>query len=271
MAKLPDIPGYKMLSMIGEGGVAKVYLALQENLHRKVAIKLLNPFNLKDRETAKRFQREAKTAANLSHSNIVQIFDTGVAGEYHFIAMEYLEDSLKERLRLNPDHSMHPTAALNIMEDLLKAMDYVHFRGVYHRDIKPENIMFRQDSTPVLVDFGIARVYDASVRLTGSDSVMGTIHYMSPEQCSGSDVDGRSDIYSLGVVLFEMLTGMKPYKGNKWITILHQHMEAPVPLLPTHLRLYQPLIDHMMSKELDKRISTGAQFMRLLNYIKNPQ
>jgi serine/threonine protein kinase len=271
MTTLPVIPGYKIVSLLGEGGVAKVYLAMQERLNRTVAIKLLNPFNLRDKEVAKRFEREAKTAAGLNHSNIVQIYDTGKAGEYHYITMEYMQDSLKERLRMDPEHKLTPSAALHIMEELLRAMDYVHFKGVYHRDIKPENIMFRQDSTPVFVDFGIARVYDSSVQLTGSDSIMGTIHYMSPEQCSGLEVDGRSDIYSLGVVLFEMLTGIKPYKGKKWITILHQHIEAPVPLLPTHLRLYQPLIDHMMAKDISKRISTGAQFMRLLNHIKAPQ
>ena len=129
--------------------------------------------------------------------------------------------------------------------------------------------MFRQDSTPVLVDFGIARVYDASVQLTGSDSIMGTIFYMSPEQCSALEVDSRSDIYSLGVVLFEMLTGKKPYQGERWISVLHQHIEDPVPNLPPELNRYQPLIDNMMAKERKKRISTGAQFMRLLERIRN--
>jgi serine/threonine protein kinase len=267
MTTLPAVPGYKIISLLGEGGVAKVYLGVQEKLNRKVAIKMLNPFNLKDKEVALRFIREARTAASLGHSNIVQIFDTGKAGDYHFIAMEYMEDSLKERLNLDPEHKMSPSTALQIIEELLKALDYAHFRGVYHRDIKPENIMFRQDSTPVLVDFGIARVYDSSVQLTGSDSIMGTIHYMSPEQCSGVEVDGRSDTYSLGVVMYEMLTGIKPYKAKRWISILHQHVEGPLPILPKELRLYQPLIDKMMAKDREKRLSTAAQYMRLLNRI----
>ncbi len=267
MAELPTIPGYNTLSLIGEGGVAKVYLGIQVKLNRKVAVKFLNPFFLKDKIIASRFEREAKTSASLSHSNIIQIFDTGQIGEYHYIVMEYMEESLKERLKLEPQHKMQPGRALNIIVELLKALDYAHFRGVCHRDIKPENIMFRQDSTPVLVDFGIARVFDSSVQLTGSDAIMGTINYMSPEQCNGLEVDGRSDIYSLGVLLFMMFTGEKPYKGEKWITILHQHIEAPVPVLPPELSRYQPLINSMMAKDREKRISTGAQFTRMLKQI----
>jgi serine/threonine-protein kinase PpkA len=269
MAEFPVIAGYQIISLLGEGGVAKVYLGIQEKLKRKVAIKLLNPFFLKDKVVASRFEREAKTSAGLSHSNIIQIFDTGKSGEYHYIVMEYMEESLRERMKLSPQGKMRPEAALYIIEEILNALDYAHFRGICHRDIKPENIMFRQDSTPVLVDFGIARVYDASVQLTGSDSIMGTIFYMSPEQCSALEVDSRSDIYSLGVVLFEMLTGKKPYQGERWISVLHQHIEDPVPNLPPELNRYQPLIDNMMAKERKKRISTGAQFMRLLERIRN--
>lgn len=268
MAGFPVIRGYDIKSSLGEGGVAKVYLAVQQKLKRKVAIKLLNPFFLKDKIVALRFEREAKTAASLSHSNIIHIFDTGKDGDYHYIVMEYMEESLRERLNLEPQHKMTPNRAFEIIEEIFKALDYAHFRGVTHRDIKPENIMFRQDSTPVLVDFGIARVYDSSVRLTGSDSIMGTIHYMSPEQCNAVEVDGRSDIYSLGVVLFEMLTGKRPYTGDKWISVLHQHIEKPIPKLPLELIQYQPLIDNMMAKDREKRISTGAQFMRLLNSIR---
>ncbi|UCH96139.1 MAG: serine/threonine protein kinase [Candidatus Aminicenantes bacterium] len=271
MAEFPTIAGFKIISLLGAGGVAKVYLGIQEKLKRKVAIKFLNPFFLKDKVVASRFEREAKTAASLSHSNIIQIFDTGKSGDYYYIVMEYMEESLRERMKLDPQHKIHPDTALPIIEDILKALDYAHLRGVYHRDIKPENIMFRQDNTPVLVDFGIARVYDSSIQLTGSDSIIGTIHYMSPEQCNAVEVDGRSDVYSLGVVLFEMLTGEKPYRGKKWISVLHQHIEKPVPNLPRELNRYQPLIDYMMAKDREKRISTGAQFVRLLNRIMPPQ
>jgi serine/threonine protein kinase len=164
---------------------------------------------------------------------------------------------------------MKPEVALNIVEDIMKALDYAHFRGVYHRDIKPENIMFRQDSTPVLVDFGIAHVYDSSVRLTGSDTIMGTVYYMSPEQCNAQkNVDGRSDFYSLGVVLYEMLTGLKPYTGGGLISILHQHVEKPIPKLPAELHHYQPLIDKMMAKNKVDRLASGPHFAMLRDRIR---
>ncbi|MCX6580435.1 MAG: serine/threonine-protein kinase [Candidatus Aminicenantes bacterium] len=269
MTGLPDIPGYNIITLLSKGGIARVYLGIQEKLNRQVAIKILKPFFLKDSDTAERFKREAKTAAVLTHSNIVQIYDTGVIGEYHYIVMEYLEESLAERMERELDGKMKPGIALSIIEELIKALDYAHFRGVYHRDLKPENIMFRHDSTPVLVDFGIARVYDSAPRLTGSEVLLGTVYYMSPEQCRGEvDVDGRSDIYSLGVVLYEMLTGKLPYSGNGIIAILKQHSEASVPRFPRDLSRYQPLIDKMMAKDKHDRISSAPEFASLLDSIR---
>jgi serine/threonine protein kinase len=269
MADFPVIPGYKFKSVLGEGGVAKVYLAIQEKINREVAVKILDPFLLKNKITASRFEIEAKTAANLSHSNIIQIFDTGKAGDYHYIVMEYLEESLKDRMNRSPQGKMDPEAALEIFEEIFKALDYAHLKGIYHRDIKPENIMFRQDSTLVLLDFGLARVFDSRDGNTRSGLIMGTTDYMSPEQCRAKEVDGRSDIYSLGVVLFEMLTGEKPYKGETEISVALQHIEKPIPRLPKDLNPYQSLIDKMMAKDREKRLSSGAQFVELLNRIRN--
>jgi len=269
MIGYPEIPGYRIINMLSDSGIARVHLGVQEKLNRKVAIKILNPFFLNDKDTAKRFLQEAKTAAMLNHSNIVHIYDSGQVGEYHYLVMEYLEDSLRERLQLEPQGSMKVETVLKIVEEIIKALDYAHFRGVYHRDIKPENIMFRQDSTPVLVDFGIAYIYNSSVRLTGSDTVMGTVYYMSPEQCNSmKDVDGRSDVYSLGVVLYEMLTGAKPYTGPGLVSILQQHVNMPIPLLPSSLKALQPLIDKMMAKDKMQRLSTAPEFAQLLDQIK---
>jgi serine/threonine protein kinase len=268
MVDFPGIPGYKILSKLNTGGMAAVYLGIQEKLNRKVAIKILEPFLLKTKDTAARFEQEAKTAASLSHSNIIQIHDTGKIDDYHYIVMEYLEESLRDKMNQNPKGIMHPEIALDIIDNLMNALDYAHFRGIYHRDIKPENIMFKQDSTPVLVDFGIARIFDSYDELTGSGICMGTVDYMSPEQCQfPGTADGRSDIYSLGVVLYEMLTGKRPYKGKSYLAVVLKHIEAPVPRLPHKLDRYQPLIDKMMEKDRQERISSGPEFNHLLDKI----
>jgi len=265
MDDFPEIPGCKVINLLGEGSVAKVYLGIQQTLNREVAIKILEPYLSKDKVTAARFEKEAKTAAKLTHSSIVQIHDTGRAGPYHYIVMEYLEESLKERMSRNPQGKIYPEVALDIVEEIMKALDYAHFRGVYHRDIKPDNIMFRQDSTPVLVDFGIARVFESLEELTQIGIFMGTPNYMSPEQCDSQPVDGRSDVYSLGVVLFEMLTGKKPYEGTGMMQVAFKHVNEPVPGLPKALRSFQPLIDKMMNKDRDRRLSCGPELTQALD------
>jgi serine/threonine protein kinase len=269
MADFPGIPGCRIISVLGEGGVSTVYLGIQEKLDRKVAIKVLKAKFLTDELTVQRFEKDAKAAASLQHSNIVQIFDTGKANDYYYIVMEYLDETLKDRMKLSPEGKMHPGIALDIVEGIMKALDYAHFRGVYHRDIKPDNIMFKQDSTPALVDFGIARVLDSPVTLkTTPGTTLGTVYYMSPEQARGQqDVDGRSDIYSLGAILFEMLTGKRPYEGDSYVTVSLKQIEDPVPKLPQELSRYQPLIDKMMAKDREKRISSGAQFVQILDRI----
>ncbi|MGD2090747.1 MAG: serine/threonine-protein kinase [Candidatus Aminicenantes bacterium] len=272
MADLPEIPGYEILSQLGEGGMSTVYLGLQKKLNRKVAIKILEPSLLKKKRVEDRFMKEAQIAANLHHSNIIQIFDTGKIENYHYTIMEYLDESLKDRMQQCPENKMPADMALKIIRKIMSALDYAHWQGVFHRDIKPDNIMFRQDSTPVLMDFGISLLFDVqdeADRLTKEGIIMGTIHYMSPEQClSKKDIDGRSDIYSLGVVLYEMLTGKKPFEGDSQLNIAFKHTKEPIPRLPGELSQYQPLIEGMMAKNRNDRISSGAQFMELLEKIE---
>lgn len=268
MNDLPEIPGYKIIGELGKGGMARVYLGIQEKLNRKVAVKVLEPGLFQKESTIIRFENEARTAAGLNHSNIITILDTGKIGEYYYIVMEYLEESLRERMEYRPGCKIPPETALEIIKNIMTALDYAHIKGIYHRDIKPENIMFRQDNTPVLVDFGIARVLHSTDHLTRSREILGSIHYISPEQCSGEkDIDGRSDIYSLGVVLYEMLTGENPYDEDSPMSIILKHTQDPVPRLPRKLSRYQPLIDKMMAKNREERISNSRQFEKVLEGI----
>lgn len=268
MTVFPGIPRYKISGKLGKGSIARVYLAIQEKLNRKLAIKVIESQLLKDKDIAARFDKETKTAASLSHANIVRILDTGKTNKYYYIVMEYLEDSLRDMISRNPQLNMPPEIALDIIDNIMKALDYTHLMGIYHRDIKPENIMFRPDHTPVLVDFGLARAFDPPEPQTKNDQGVGTAHYLSPEQCLGQkEVDGRSDIYSLGVVLFEMLTGKKPYDGETWASIARQHIEGPVPRLPEESSLYQPLIDKMMANDRENRLSNRSEFTKILEEI----
>jgi serine/threonine protein kinase len=242
--------------------MADVYLGVQEKLAREVAIKVLIPSLFRDQQFSLRFIKEAQTAAKLVHPNIITIHDVGQVGESYYIVMEYLEESLNDRIKrvgvLEPDE------ALKIVKMIASALDYAHKNGFIHRDIKPDNIMFRPDGTAVLVDFGIARAIDSTTHLTRTGMSIGTPHYMSPEQCKGEKIDGRSDIYSLGVQLYELLTGKVPYKAENTAGIILKHIQEPIPGLPAPLSAYQPLIDKMMAKEREMRVQSGSE---LINFI----
>ena len=258
----PQIPGYTIKEKLGEGGMAEVYLALQENLNRETAIKVLDLVLLKDEQILKRFKNEAQTAAKLVHPNIVTVYDVGQSGDNHYIIMEYLKESLRDRLKSN--NTLPPAEALRIIIKIADALFYAHDKGIIHRDIKPDNIMFRTDGTPVLVDFGIARALDFNTRLTITGVSVGTPHYMSPEQCRGETIDTRSDIYSLGIVLFELLTGNVPFKSETPTGLIYLHAHGPIPQLPEELNKFQPLIDRMMAKQKEERITSRDEFIELV-------
>ena len=262
--KPPEIPGYKIEKRLGRGGMADVYLGVQEVLGRKVAIKILNPHMFRNSQLVQRFLNEARTASRLEHPNIVTIHDVGQVEDTCYIVMEYLQESLVDRIKRSPAGKIDPREAFHILKRVTKALDYAHREGFIHRDIKPDNILFRKDNTPVLVDFGIARAVDGDSQLTTTGMIIGTPHYMSPEQCRGEKIDGRSDIYSLGIVLYEMLTGDIPYRSDSAAGILVKHIQEPLPGLPPELQRYQPLLKQMAAKDKQQRVRSGEELLEIL-------
>lgn len=271
MNAFPYIPDYMIESVLGEGGMATVYMGIQQKLQRKVAIKILDPVLLKQPNVADRFLIEAQTAANLSHPNIISIFDVGQVGKYYYIVMEYLDGSLKDLINSSPSGKLPVKESLNIIKKIAPALDYAHGAGIIHRDIKPDNIMFRRDGTPVLVDFGIARAVDSNLHMTKTGMGVGTPHYMSPEQVQSGDLDGRSDFYSLGVVLYLILTGQKPYDADTILAVALKQIQEPVPKLPDPLSRYQPLLDKMMAKDKENRVQNGTELKKLIDEALLPQ
>jgi serine/threonine protein kinase len=258
-----DIPGYKVKKELGAGGMARVYLALDTKLDRAVALKVLSPAFAENSRITKRFIKEAKTAAQLQHSNIVSIFDVGKQGTMYYFAMEYLRENLKERIKQGG--GIKPREALAIIRDVAKALSYAHKKGFVHRDIKPDNIMFRKDGAVVLVDFGIVKAVNEKTKLTRTGISVGTPQYMSPEQIKANKVDGRSDIYSLGIVLYELLTGKVPYQADDVVKLALQHTGGPIPKLPEKLKDFQPLIDKMLAKNPHERVRNAEGLIRLID------
>ena len=263
MAMSIDIPGYKVKKELGAGGMARVYLAVEEKLDRPVALKILSPAFAENSRVTKRFIKEAKTAAQLQHSNIVSIFDVGKHEGIYYFTMEYLTMNLKDRIKRTP--GIKPREALAIVKDVARALSYAHKKGYVHRDIKPDNIMFRKDGAVVLVDFGIVKAVNEKTKLTRTGISVGTPQYMSPEQIKAERIDGRSDIYSLGIVLFELLTGKVPYEAGDLVKLALKHTGDPVPKLPAKLTDLQPLIDKMLAKDVHERVRSAEGLIRLID------
>ena len=218
---------YEIEGLIGEGGMANVYLASDTILDRKVAVKVLRGDLAGDEKFVRRFQREALAASSLSHPNIVEIYDVGEDDGNFYIVMEYIEGkTLKQLIKKRGVLSIPET--IDIMLQLLDALQVAHDSYIIHRDIKPQNIMIKESGLVKITDFGIAVALN-SVELTQTNSVMGSVHYLPPEQASGKGSTIRSDIYSLGILMFEMLTGKMPYKGDSAVEIALKHMKEPMP------------------------------------------
>ena len=218
---------YRILEQLGKGGMATVYKAYQPSLDRYVAVKVLPPYFAHEEGFAERFTREAKAVARLEHPHILPIHDFGQEGELSYIVSQYVEaGTLKDML----GQPMDSHRAAEIISQIAEALDYAHARGVIHRDVKPSNVLMDRGTWVLLTDFGLAKMVEASQALTASGVGVGTPAYMSPEQGQGMKVDARSDVYSLGIVLYEMLTGRVPFEAETPMAVVIKHITHPLPL-----------------------------------------
>lgn len=255
---------YEIIRRVGVGGMADVYLAEDTQLGREVALKILHPQYAGDDQFVERFRREALSAAKLQHPNIVQIYDSGRDADFNFIVMEYVEgQSLKDYL--TQEGPLEIGEACRIAREVLTALAYAHRTGLVHRDIKPGNILLSQDGKVQVTDFGIARA-EAGSSMTQTGTILGTAYYLSPEQAQGLPLDGRSDIYSLGVVLYEMLTGRRPFEGDSPVSIAYKHVrEMPRPPTTHRDDIPRPLeaiVLTALTKKPEDRYSSAALMRR---------
>ena len=266
---------YELHRKLARGGMSDVYLARDQLLDRPVAVKVLFPEYAKDETFVERFRREAKAAANLNHPNIVAIYDWGQQGGTYFIVMEYIEGrSLSEIIRA--DGPLHPRRAAEITADVAAALGFAHRNGVVHRDIKPGNILISPSGQVKVADFGIAQAVTGGAEqsnLTQVGAVMGTATYFSPEQAQGKSVDPRSDLYSLGCVLFEMLTCRPPFSGDSPVAIAYKHVQEPTPL-PSSMGIAVPtaleaIVAQMLAKMPGDRYASAEDLRAdLRNYLE---
>ena len=252
----PIVNGFTLVQRIGEGGQAQVYLAERDYDGLRVALKVLDSRVRHDKIFLERFVREYKLLAKLEIEHVARIYDQGFAGEHPYIAMEYLPSgTLAARIH----EGLSPRSALRITTQVSRALDAIHSRDIIHRDLKPANILFRSDGRPVIVDFGLAKDLRIDSTLTGQQRLLATPRYMSPEQCMGNEVDARSDIYSLGAILWEMLTRTRIYDSAGPADLMRMHVSAPVPKLPEPLAMHQSILERMLAKDPAERFQSAAE------------
>ena len=241
---------YQIIKSIGEGGMANVYLAYDTILDRDVAVKILRGDLSNDEKFVRRFQREALNASSLSHPNIVEVYDVGEDNGQYFIVMEYIEgknlkDLIKKRGKLTT------TEVVDIMSQIADGLSVAHDSYIIHRDIKPQNIMILENGMVKITDFGIAMAMNAT-QLTQTNSVMGSVHYLPPEQASGKGATLKSDIYSMGILMYELLTGSLPYKGDNAVEIALKHLKEPLPSIREQLPDLPQSVENIIMKSAAK-------------------
>jgi len=262
----PSLGKYQIIEEIGRGGMGAVYKAYDPFLDRTVAIKVLAPHLVWEKDFIERFMREARAAAQLQHSHIIPVHDVGQEGNNYYFVMAYLPgQSLKQRIAQKG--RLEPAEALLILQQLAAALDYAHSKNLVHRDVKPGNVMFNELGEVVLTDFGIVKAAQ-EVKLTATGAAMGTAEYMAPEQVEGKPVDARTDQYALGIIAFEMLTGRVPFEGETVTAVLHKQVYEPPPSIlafcPDLPRAVEGVMNRALSKPPDKRYASCGEFVKAL-------
>jgi serine/threonine protein kinase len=247
--------------IIGRGGQAEVYLAERVRDGLRVALKILDRSLRRNPVFLERFVREYNLVAGLENEYVCRIYDQGFSGDHPYIAMEFLPSgTLASRIR----EGLTSRASLRLLSQIARALDAIHSQGIVHRDLKPANILFRADGRPVIVDFGLARDLEEPSSLTLAGQVLATPRYMSPEQCLAQHVDARSDLYSLGALFYEMLTGGKIFGAQSAVNLIDMHINAPVPRLAPLLSGYQPILDKLLAKRPEERFQSARELFSLI-------
>ncbi|MBU0483070.1 MAG: serine/threonine protein kinase [Proteobacteria bacterium] len=260
---------YRIDSVLGRGGMSTVFKGIDNTLGRAVAIKMIHPHLLDVVEISERFKREATVIAKLSHPNVVQVYDL-IFDDSYYIILELIAGQPLDKIiaKLAGKGKQVPLAiAIRLMIYLAKAVIFLHSHDIVHRDLKPSNVIVNKDYQPILLDFGVIKT-KGNAELTTAGMAIGSVSFMAPEQIEGTNVDHRTDIYALGVILFELLTGHKPYMGGTMERVFHQHLNGPIPQLDQRvdcdITRFQPIINRALAKNPDDRFQKVLDFAQAL-------
>jgi len=263
------IRGHRCIKAVGSGGMCSIYLAESERAGRVVVLKVFSQVpDVSDRIVGfDRFIQEYEIVAALNHGNIVRIFDLGIADDHAYIAMEHFPaGDLRQRMKM----PLSAAEALAYLRQIASALEAIHAVGVLHRDLKPANVMLRDDRSLCLIDFGLAKANASDVELTGAREIFGTPYYMSPEQGHAEPVDARSDLYSLGVIFYEMLTGQKPFKGATAMEVIYKHKRADLPELAPEFAAYKPILARLLAKSPADRFQSARELLKEIGALQAP-
>lgn len=254
------IRGYRILRQLADSPVSRVYLAQSERTGDQVVLKVLRqpPDNGSGEKTFDRFLREYQIAAGIAHPNVARVHDFGAGDDHAYIAMEYFPlGDLRARIK----SSIRPLQAVAFLRQMAEALKVLHAAGVLHRDLKPGNVMLRDESSVALIDYGLSKQFELDAAITGSGEIFGTPYYMSPEQGHGRETDERSDIYSLGVILYEMLMRRKPYVAGTPMQVIYKHAHSPLPELPAELKRFESILFNCIAKDPQRRYQSADQLV----------